>query len=576
MSTTTSAPTTPAAKPEGAPESNFIRDMVVEDNQTGKHKGRVATRFPPEPNGYLHIGHAKSIVLNFGLARAFNGTCNLRFDDTNPSTEDTEYVDSIQEDVKWLGYSWDNLLYASDYFEKTYVYTQELIRRGLAYVCDQTVEQMREARGGFGVAGKNSPFRDRTVQENLDLFARMRAGEFADGQKTVRAKMDMASPNMNLRDPPLWRIKKVPHHRTGTKWCIYPMYDYAHPISDAEENITHSICTLEFEDHRPLYDWTVQNLPVPGKPQQIEFARLNLTYTILSKRKLLQLVQEKHVSGWDDPRMPTVSGLRRRGYPPEAIRAFCERIGVSKRDSVVDVALLEHAVREDLNARAPRVMGVLRPLKVTVTNWPAGKTEWLECPFHADKPEWGTRKVPFGGTLYIEQEDFMENPPKKFFRLSPGKEVRLRWAYFIKCTEVKKDAAGNITEVLCTYDPETRSGNAPDGRKVKATMHWVDAQHALPADIRLYDRLFNRENPNDESDGKKFLDHMNPNSLVTLKGFVEPGVKDMDKTRNVQFERTGYFVQDAKESAPHGLVFNRTVGLRDAWANINKAGTADE
>src|SRR5262245_48379973 len=482
-----STPTTPDAPAR----EDFIRDIVIADKASGKHGGRVATRFPPEPNGYLHIGHAKAICLNFGIAEDFGGTCNLRFDDTNPVTEDTEYVDSIQEDVRWLGASWeDRLYYASDYFEKLYECAETLISKGLAYVDDQSPDEIRQSRGTLKEPGRNSPNRDRSAAENLDLFRRMRAGEFPDGSRVLRARIDMASPNINMRDPVLYRIRRDHHHRTGDAWCIYPMYDYAHPISDALERITHSICTLEFEDHRPLYDWLVQNLPLPGTPQQIEFARLNLTYTVMSKRKLLQLVTEKHVSGWDDPRMPTITGLRRRGYTPEAIRRFCDEIGVAKRENVVDVGLLEFCVREDLNMRAPRAMAVLRPLRVVLENYPDDLVEEMDVINNPEDPSAGTRKVPFSKTLYIEHDDFMVDPPKKFFRLAPGREVRLRNAYLMTCREVVRNAAGEIVELRCTYDPATRGGDAPDGRKVKATLHWVSAAHAVDAEVRLYDRLF--------------------------------------------------------------------------------------
>jgi glutaminyl-tRNA synthetase len=554
---------------------DFIRAIVDEDVATGRHGGRVATRFPPEPNGYLHIGHAKSICLNFGVAEDRGGTCNLRFDDTNPTKEDVEYVDAIKEDVEWLGFRWTELLFASDYFERIYQYAVQLIRQGQAYVDSLSADEIREHRGTLTEPGRNSPYRDRSIDENLDLFARMRAGEFADGQHVLRAKIDMASPNFNMRDPTLYRIRHATHHRTGAAWCIYPMYDFAHPLSDALERITHSLCTLEFEDHRPLYDWLVSNLisPDPDKrPQQIEFARLNLNYTVMSKRKLLQLVQQKLVEGWDDPRMPTITGLRRRGYTPESIRDFCARIGVAKKENVIDMAQLEHSVREDLNLRAPRVMAVLGPLKVVLTNYPEGQVEQLDVINNPEDPTAGTRKVPFSRVLYIERDDFMENPPKKFFRLSPGKEVRLRCAYFIKCEEVVKDARGEVVELRCTYDPATRGGDAPDGRRVKATLHWVSAEHAVPAVVRLYDRLFSVEDPERETEGKTFLDYLNPHSLETLRDCpVEPGLGTAGPGTRVQFERLGYFAVD-RESRPGALVFNRTVSLRDKWKKIAQEG----
>jgi glutaminyl-tRNA synthetase len=554
---------------------DFIRAIVDEDVATGRHGGRVATRFPPEPNGYLHIGHAKSICLNFGVAEDRGGTCNLRFDDTNPTKEDVEYVDAIKEDVEWLGFRWTELLFASDYFERIYQYAVQLIRQGQAYVDSLSADEIREHRGTLTEPGRNSPYRDRSIDENLDLFARMRAGEFADGQHVLRAKIDMASPNFNMRDPTLYRIRHATHHRTGAAWCIYPMYDFAHPLSDALERITHSLCTLEFEDHRPLYDWLVSNLisPDPDKrPQQIEFARLNLNYTVMSKRKLLQLVQQKLVEGWDDPRMPTITGLRRRGYTPESIRDFCARIGVAKKENVIDMAQLEHSVREDLNLRAPRVMAVLGPLKVVLTNYPEGQIEELDVINNPEDPAAGTRKVPFSRVLYIERDDFMEDPPKKFFRLSPGKEVRLRCAYFIKCEEVVKDARGEIVELRCTYDPATRGGDSPDGRRVKATMHWVSAGHAVPAVVRLYDRLFSVEDPEREAEGKTFLDYLNPQSLEILRDCpVEPSLRAAEPGTRVQFERLGYFVVD-RESRPGALVFNRTVSLRDKWKKIAQEG----
>ena len=547
-----------------APRLDFIREIVVSDNATGKHGGRVATRFPPEPNGYLHIGHAKSICLNFGIARDFGGTCNLRFDDTNPVTEDVEYVGSIQHDVRWLGFSWDDrLYYASDYFERLYECGEQLIRDGRAYVDSSTADEIRELRGTLTEPGRESVYRSRSVDENLDLFRRMRAGEFADGAHVLRAKIDLASPNINMRDPVLYRIRRAHHHRTGDAWCIYPMYDYAHPISDALEGITHSICTLEFEDHRPLYDWLIENLPLPSRPQQIEFARLNLTYTVMSKRKLLQLVQERHVSGWDDPRMPTIGGLRRRGYTPEAIRRFCDEIGVAKRENVIDVGLLEFFVREDLNARAPRAMAVLRPLKVVIENYPDTLVEEMDVVNNPEDPSAGRRKVPFSKTLYIERDDFMEDPPKKFFRLAPGREVRLRNAYFITCRDVVKDAAGQIVELRCTYDPATRGGDAPDGRKVKATLHWVSAAHAVPGEVRLYDRLFTSDMPG--TGDANFLDQLNPHSLEIVRDCqLEPSLADAPVGARYQFERLGYFCVDPDSSAG-ALVFNRTVTLKDSY-----------
>ena len=556
--------------PDPAARQDFIRDIVAADNASGRHGGRVATRFPPEPNGYLHIGHAKSICLNFGIAGDFGGTCNLRFDDTNPVTEDTEYVESIQEDVRWLGFSWDDrLYYASDYFEQLYASAEELIGKGLAYVDSQDGETIRASRGTLTEPGTDSPFRARSVEENLDLFRRMRAGEFADGTHVLRAKIDMASPNINLRDPILYRIRRAHHHRTGDAWCIYPMYDYAHPLSDAIERITHSICTLEFEDHRPLYDWLVANVTLPGRPQQIEFARLNLTYTVMSKRKLLQLVDEGHVSGWDDPRMPTISGLRRRGCTPGAIRRFADEIGVAKRENIVDVGLLEFFVREDLNRSAPRAMGVLRPLKVVIDNYPPDRVESMELANHPTDPDAGTRQVPFSRELYIERDDFLEDPPKKFFRLAPGREVRLRGAYFITCTGVVKDDAGEVVELRATYDPATRGGDAPDGRKVKGTLHWVSAAHAVTAEVRLYDRLFTAEAPG--TGDVDFLTQINPASLERLTyARLEPSLADVPSGARYQFERLGYFAADP-DWTPGRPVFNRTVTLKDAWAKIEKS-----
>jgi glutaminyl-tRNA synthetase len=553
----------------GAP-THFIQEIIEADNASGKHGGRVATRFPPEPNGYLHIGHAKSICLNFGLAQEYGGTCNLRFDDTNPSKEEVEYADAIMADVRWLGYDWeDRLYYASDYFDKLYELALQLIKKGKAYVCDLSAEEGREYRGSFGKSGRNSPYRDRSVEENLDLFERMRAGELEEGSRVLRAKIDMAAPNMNLRDPTLYRILKRSHHRTGDKWCIYPTYDFTHGQSDAVEGITHSLCTLEFENHRPLYDWFLDNLDLPYRPRQIEFARLNLSYTVMSKRRLLELVDEGYVSGWDDPRMATLVGIRRRGYPPSAIRKFCDRVGVAKREGVVDVTLLEHAVREELNETSPRVMGVLRPLKVVIENYPEDQVEEFDCPYHPVKPEMGSRKVPFSRVLYIEREDFMEDPPKKFYRLAPGREVRLRYAYLVTCTDVIKDDAGNITELRCTYDPATQGGNAPDGRKVKVTMHWVSVAHAIRAEVRLYDRLFKAENPLEGGDWKATF---NPDSLEVLEDCaVEPSLAGAAPDHRVQFERQGYFCVDTVDSTDERPVFNRTVSLRDAWARIQKA-----
>jgi glutaminyl-tRNA synthetase len=551
---------------------DFIRSIVEADLASGKHHGRVATRFPPEPNGYLHIGHAKSICLNFGIAGEQRGICNLRFDDTNPTKEDVEYVDAIKEDVAWLGFKWSAELYASDYFERLYQFAVELIRHDKAYVDSLNADEIRAYRGTLTEAGKDSPFRNRSIEENLDLFARMRADQFPDGAHVLRAKIDMASPNFNMRDPTLYRIRHATHHRTGDAWCIYPMYDFAHPLSDALEHITHSLCTLEFEDHRPLYDWLVNAVIEGDKPRQIEFARLNLNYTVMSKRKLLQLVEHRHVAGWSDPRMPTISGLRRRGYTPEAVRDFCARIGVAKKENVIDVAQLEHSVREDLNRRAPRVMAVLRPLKVVITNYPEGQVEEVDVINNPEDPSAGTRKVPFSRVLYIEHDDFREDPPKKFFRLSPGKEVRLRCAYFITCTEVVKDDRGEIVEVRCSYDPATRGGDSPDGRRVKATMHWVSAAHAVPVEVRLYDRLFSVEDPDSGKDGKTFLDYLNPASLEIVSDAVaEPSLATAAPGLRVQFERIGYFCVDT-DSRPGALVFNRTVSLRDTWARIEKNG----
>jgi glutaminyl-tRNA synthetase len=555
------------------PASNFIKHIIDEDLNSGRYDGRVHTRFPPEPNGYLHIGHAKSICLNFGLAQDYKGFCNLRYDDTDPSKEDVEYVESIKQDVRWLGYDWeDREFYASNYFEQLFEYAVQLIKAGKAYVDSLSAAEIREYRGTLTRPGKNSPYRERSVEENLDLFERMRAGEFSDGEHVLRAKIDMSSPNIIMRDPTLYRIKHVPHYRTGGMWCIYPMYDFTHCLSDSIEGITHSICTLEFEINRALYDWVLDQLEV-YHPRQIEFARLNLNYTVLSKRKLIRLVEEGRVSGWDDPRMPTISGLRRRGYTPESIRNFCDRIGVAKADSMVDIALLEYCIREDLNKSAPRVMGVLNPLKVVLDNYPAGKVEKLEAVNNPEDPASGTRMVPFARELYIERDDFMEDPPKKFFRLAPGREVRLRYAYFVKCTDVVKDpATGEVVELRCTYDPATRGGDAPDGRKVKGTLHWVSAQHSIPAEVRLYEHLFLKENPNEVEEGKEFTDYVNPRSLEVLKNCrVEPGLKDAKPGERIQFERLGYFCVDSRDSLPGAPVFNRTVTLRDTWAKILRA-----
>jgi glutaminyl-tRNA synthetase len=552
--------------------SNFIRTIVVSDLETGKHGGRIVTRFPPEPNGYLHIGHAKSICLNFGLAQEFGGVCHLRFDDTNPSKENTEYVQAIQEDVRWLGFDWqDKLFYASDYFESLYRYAIALIKKNKAYVDSLSADEIRHYRGTLTEAGQDSPYRTRTIEENVDLFTRMRAGEFPDGTHVLRAKIDMASPNINLRDPTLYRIRHVAHHRSGATWCIYPTYDFAHPLSDAIEGVTHSICTLEFEDHRPLYDWLLDELQTPHHPQQIEFARLNLTHTVMSKRKLLELVEQKQVCGWDDPRLPTLKGLRRRGYTPEAIRAFCEHIGVAKRDAIVEMALLEHFIREDLNRRAARVMAVLRPLKVVIENYPEGTEEYLEAVNNPEDPAMGTRQIPFSRVVYIEQDDFREDPPKKFFRLAPGQEVRLRYAYIIKCTSVIKDErTGEIIEVRCTYDPATRGGSSQEGRKVKGTLHWVSAAHAVEAEVRLYESLLDPSQSPGASDVPAAI---NPQSLERLAGcLVEPSLASASPGSRYQFERQGYFCVDA-DSSTGNLVFNCTVPLRDSWAKIEKSQT---
>jgi glutaminyl-tRNA synthetase len=549
--------------------SNFIRDIILDDLKTNKHAGRVQTRFPPEPNGYLHIGHAKAICLDFGLASEFGGHTNLRFDDTNPSKEETEYVDSIMEDVKWLGFQWDGLFYASDYFDQLYAWAVQLIKAGKAYVDDLTADEIRRHRGTLTDPGKDSPHRNRSVEENLDLFERMKTGEFPDGSRVLRAKIDMASPNLNLRDPVMYRILHASHHRTGDKWCIYPMYDYAHGQSDSLERVTHSMCTLEFQDHRPLYNWFIEQLGI-FPSQQIEFDRLNLTYTLLSKRKLLQLVQQGKVNGWDDPRMPTISGIRRRGYTPEAIRNFCASIGVSKTDGSIELAMLEHFVREDLNKRAARVMAVLRPLKVVIDNYPQGQSEEMDAVNNPEDPGAGSRKVPFSRELYIEQDDFREIPPPKYFRLSPGKEVRLRYGYFITCTSVAKNDKGDVIEVHCTYDPATRGGNAPDGRKVKSTIHWVSANHAVDAEVRIYENLFSKENPNQTEEGQDFTANLNPGSLeVIANAKLEPSLASAATGTRYQFERLGYFCVDA-DSKPGKLIFNRTVALKDTWAKIEK------
>jgi len=553
--------------------SNFVREIIDQDLKNNKNRGRVHTRFPPEPNGYLHIGHAKSICLNFGIAGDYKGKCNLRFDDTNPAKEELEYVKSIKEDVRWLGFNWGRgEFYASDYFPKLYKYAQELIKKGEAYVCDLTTEQIRQYRGTLTEAGKPSPYRDRSVKENLDLFKRMEKGEFEDGSRVLRARIDMNSPNLNMRDPTLYRIRRVKHHRTGKKWCIYPMYDFAHCLSDSIEGITHSICTLEFENNRPLYDWILNQLGV-HHPQQIEFARLNLSHTVLSKRKLLELVEGGYVSGWDDPRMPTLCGLRRRGYSPKAIKDFCQRIGVAKFNSIIDMVVLENCIREELNKTAPRAMAVLRPLKLVITNYPEDKVEELEAINNPEDSKMGKRKIPFSKVLYIEQDDFREDPPNKFFRLSPGREVRLRYAYFVKCLEVIKDKKSNqITEIHCSYDPQTKGGHAPDGRKVKATLHWVCAKTALKAEVRLYDYLFTKRNPNDLEDGDDYKSNLNPKSLEVLEScYLEPSLKKANNFKPYQFERQGYFCLDPVDSNSKKLIFNRIVSLRDSWAKIEKA-----
>ncbi len=557
------------AHPTPSPPTDFIREIIDEHNRTGRFAGRVATRFPPEPNGYLHIGHAKSICLNFGIAAQYGGTCNLRMDDTDPSGESQEYVDAIIEDVKWLGFDWgDRLYYASDYYEQLYQYAVQLIKEGKAYVCSLSPEEIREQRGTLTEPGKESPYRNRTIEENLDLFARMRAGEFEDGDHVLRAKIDMASPNLLMRDPVLYRIKRTPHYRTGTKWCIYPMYDFAHCLSDSIEKITHSICTLEFENNRALYDWILDQLKLESHPQQIEFARLNLSYTVLSKRRLIELVERGLVKGWDDPRMPTLAGMRRRGYTPEALRNFCNRIGVGKKENLVDLSLLEHCVREDLNERAQRVMGVLKPLRLVIDNYPEGVEEEIECPNHPQNPAMGSRKVPFSKVLYIERDDFHENPPRKYNRLAPGREVRLRYAYIIKYESlVKNERTGEIEEVHCTYDPQTRSGPPPDGRKGEGVIHWVSARHSLPAEVRLYDRLFRVPNP--MAGEEDYLSYLNPDSLEILTSCrVEPCLASATPEDRFQFERLGYFCLDSKDTSPHHLVFNRVVPLRDTWAKI--------
>ena len=571
--------TTPATVAEGTAAGDtakvgldFIRTRITEDNASGRFGNRVHTRFPPEPNGYLHLGHAKSICLNFGVAREFGGLCNLRFDDTNPTKEETEYVDSIREDVRWLGGVWDDReFYASDYFEKLYDYAEQLIKMGKAYVDDLSAEEIREYRGTLTEPGRESPWRNRGVDENLDLFRRMRAGEFGDGQKVLRAKIDMTSPNVVMRDPTLYRIRHAEHHRTGNKWCIYPMYDYTHCLSDSIEGITHSLCTLEFINNRELYDWVLETLGA-YRPQQIEFARLNVTYTVLSKRKLIQLVKEGHVTGWDDPRMPTLSGMRRRGIPPEALREFCSRIGLARADSTVEYSMLEFCVREYLNEHTPRVMAVLDPVKVVIENYPVGQVEEFDMPYHPEDASYGSRKVPFSRELYIERDDFRLEPPKKFHRLAPGAEVRLRYAYFITCREAVLDEAGNVVELRCVYDPESKGGQSPDGRKVKGTIHWVSAAHAIPAEVRLYDQLFAVENPNAAPEGKTFLDNLNPESLTKVEALLEPALATFKARDKMQFERLGYYCKD-KDSTDAKPVFNRTTTLRDTWAKLEKKGS---
>ena len=560
-----------AADTANKPGVDFIRARIIEDNATGRYNGRVHTRFPPEPNGYLHLGHAKSICLNFGVAKEFNGLCNLRFDDTNPTKEEQEYVDSIREDVRWLGGDWqDREFYASNYFEQLYAYAEQLITMGKAYVDDLSAEEIREHRGTLTEPGRESPWRNRSVEENLDLFRRMRAGEFADGERVLRAKIDMTSPNLVMRDPTLYRIRHAAHHRTGDTWCIYPMYDYTHCLSDSIEGITHSLCTLEFINNRELYDWVLETLGA-YRPQQIEFARLNLTYTVLSKRKLIQLVKEGHVRGWDDPRMPTLCGLRRRGVPAEALREFCSRIGMARADSTVEYSMLEFCVREHLNAHAARVMAVLDPVKVVIENYPEGQVEEFDMPYHPEDESYGSRKVPFARELYIERDDFRMEPPKKYHRLAPGAEVRLRYAYFITCREAILDDAGNVIELRCVYDPDSRGGQSPDGRKVKGTIHWVSAKHAIPAEVRLYDQLFAAENPNAAPEGQTFLDHINPQSLAVVEGLLEPALAGLPVGDKVQFERLGYFCKD-RDSTDARPVFNRTATLRDTWAKQEKKG----
>ena len=557
---------------ESTTSTNFIQQAIVADNESSRFDKRVHTRFPPEPNGYLHIGHAKSICLNFGLARHFGGLCNLRFDDTNPTKESVEYVESQKEDVRWLGFDWhDRELYASDYFGELYEFAKQLVLEGKAYVDDLSQEEIREYRGTLTQPGKESPYRDRSAEDNLDLLERMKAGEFPDGSHVLRAKIDMASPNLNMRDPVMYRILHTEHHRTGDDWCIYPMYDFAHGQSDSIEGITHSICTMEYEDHRPLYDWFLQELGM-YQPRQIEFARLNLSHTVLSKRRLLRLVEGGYVNGWDDPRMPTIAGFRRRGYTPEAIRDFCDRVGVAKNAAIIDIALLEHSLRDHLNMTAPRAMAVMRPLKVVITNYPEGETDWLDAVNNPEDESAGTRKVPFSRELYIEREDFMEDPPRRFYRLAPGREVRLRYGYFIKCEEVVKDESGDVVELRCTYDPETRGGSAPDGRRVRATLHWVSAAHAIDAEVRLYDHLFTRWNPDDDDeDGADWLSFLNPESLVVVEAKLEPSLAGAAPGYRCQFERQGYFCVDTKDSRPGHVVFNRTTTLRDTWARVRRA-----
>jgi glutaminyl-tRNA synthetase len=568
---------TPVDPEDKSPETqalDFIRAIVTADLETGKHDGRVQTRFPPEPNGYLHIGHAKAIALDFGVAAEFGGKCNLRFDDTNPIKEDVEYVDAIMEDIRWLGWDWeDRLYYASSYFEQLYAFAEKLIRDGHAYVCDLSAEETREYRGTLTEPGRDSPFRDRPIDENLDLFRRMRAGEFPDGSRVLRAKIDMASPNMNMRDPVMYRIRRVTHHRTGDAWCIYPSYDWAHGQSDAIERVTHSLCSLEFEDHRPLYDWFLDRLDLPDRPQQFEFARLNLTYTVMSKRKLRQMVEDGSVSGWDDPRMPTLCGMRRRGFTPEAIRTFLERTGMAKRNSTIEFGMLEHAVREDLNRHAPRAMAVLRPLKVVIENYPDDLVEEFELQVNPEDPSLGSRKVPFSKVIYIEQDDFRETPPPKYHRLYPGNEVRLRGAYYMTCTGVVKDpATGDVRELRCTYDPASRGGSSPDGRKIKGTIHWVSEAHSFVTEVRLYDHLFSRPDPEGGDDGKDFREYLSPKSLETLTDCrLETGLRDLAPGSRIQFERLGYFCVDSRDSRPGQPVFNRTVTLRDSWAKIEAA-----